>query len=204
MNVFGLTGGVGMGKSTAAELLRQRGLPVVSSDQLAHQLVEPGQPALVEIQAAFGQDIVDQEGRLRRGALARLVFADATARQRLEAIMHPRIRQAWLRLVEAWARQGQTAAVVDIPLLFETRAETHFQATICVACSVATQRARLRARGWTAQQSEQRIQAQLPTAEKMARADYVVWTEFSLAVHAEQLDRLLAAWDHTAPRLFSG
>src|SRR5437879_3055472 len=102
MMVIGLTGGIGMGKSTSAALLERQGIPVVDTDVLARQVVEPGQPAWVEIQKAFGNDIVDNAGRLRRKELARLVFADVERRRQLESILHPRIRELWLAQVEQW------------------------------------------------------------------------------------------------------
>ncbi len=192
MKVFGLTGGIGMGKSTAAELLRAR-VPVVDTDELARQVVEPGQPALAEIQAAFGAEMLAPDGRLRRDALARRVFADVASRRQLEAILHPPIRARWQAQIETWRATGEKIGVVVIPLLFETRAETCFEATICVACTAVTQRQRLRPRGWTTQQIEQRIQAQWPVEKKMTLADFVVWTEGALAVQAEQLGRIIPA-----------
>ena len=107
MKVCGLTGGVGMGKSTAADFFRARGAQVVDTDELARQLVQPGQPALAEIQAEFGSSHCP-DGRLRRDELARIVFADAAARKKLEAILHPRIRERWLAQIETGA--GKTAA----------------------------------------------------------------------------------------------
>jgi dephospho-CoA kinase len=192
MKTFGLTGGVGMGKSTAAQLLRERGVPVVDTDELARQVVEPGQPALAQIQSAFGEAIVDASGALRRDELARRVFADADARRELEAILHPPIRERWQAQLEAWRGEGRPAAVVVIPLLFETNAESQFAATICVACSAASQRKRLLARGWSSLQLEERIVAQWPIEKKMARADFVVWSEGPLEVHAEQLARIVS------------
>jgi dephospho-CoA kinase len=191
MKVLGLTGGVGMGKSASAQLLRARGVQVVDTDDLAHQAVEPGQPALAEVQAAFGAEIVGRDGRLRRDELARRVFADPAARQRLEGILHPLIRARWRAQVEGWRSERQPLAVVVIPLLFETGAEAEVDATICVACTSATQHRRLLARGWSPQEIEQRLRAQWPTEVKMARADYLVWTEGSLEVHAAQLERIL-------------
>ncbi len=195
MKVIGLTGGMGMGKSAAAQLLGARGVPVVDTDDLARQVVAPGQPALAEIQRLFGRDVVGPDGQLRRDELARRVFGDAAARQRLEHILHPRIRELWRAQIEAWRAEGRRVAVVVIPLLFETKAESELDATICVACSAATQRERLRARGWPPEQLEQRLQAQLPIQQKMAQADYVVWTEAGLDVHAAQLERILASVD---------
>ena len=191
MKTLGLTGGVGTGKSTSAQWLRERGVPVVDTDQLAREVVEPGQPALEEIQGVFGAEVMDPAGQLRRDALARIVFADAAARQRLEGILHPRIRGLWRAQLAAWRNEGKRLAVVVIPLLFETKAEMELDAVICVACTAATRRQRLQARGWTPEQIGQRIAAQWPVEKKMVLADYVVWTEGSLNVHAEQLDRLI-------------
>jgi dephospho-CoA kinase len=191
MKTFGLTGGVGMGKSTSAQFLRSRGIPVVDTDDLARQFVEPGQFALAEIRRTFGPEILDAEGRLRRDELARRVFADPEARAKLEAILHPPIRFYWQAQLGLWRTQGQARAVVVIPLLFETAAESHFDATICVACTAATQRLRLSARTWSAEQIDQRIQAQWSIERKMAKADFVVWTEGDLDLHAEQLARIV-------------
>jgi dephospho-CoA kinase len=191
MKVIGLTGGVGMGKSTSAQLLRDRGVRVIDTDDLARQVVEPGQPALAEVLAAFGPEMAGPDGRLRRKELARRVFADPAARRQLEAILHPRIRMLWRAQVETWRAVGHPLAVVVIPLLFETKAEAELDATICVACSVATQQERLLARGWSPEQIEQRNRAQWPIAQKIARADYLVWTEAGLDVHAAQIERIL-------------
>jgi dephospho-CoA kinase len=191
MKVLGLTGGVGMGKSTSAQLLRDRGVRVVDTDDLARQVVEPGQPALAEVLVAFGPEIFGLDGRLRRKELAQRVFADLAARRQLEAILHPRIRKLWRAQVEAWCVEGRPLALVVIPLLFETKAEVELDATICVACSLATQQGRLLDRGWSPEQIEQRNRAQWPIAQKIARADYLVWTEAGLDVHAAQIERIL-------------
>jgi len=194
MKVLGLTGGVGMGKSTSAQLLRERGVSVVDTDDLARQVVEPGQPGLAEVQQAFGPEIVGSDGRLRRQELAQRVFADPAARKWLEDILHPRIRALWRAQVEAWRLEGRALAVVVIPLLFETSAEAELDATVCIACTTTTQDQRLLARGWSPKEIEQRVHAQWPVGTKMARADYVVWTEAGLDVHAGQLDRVLLAF----------
>ncbi len=191
MRVVGLTGGVGMGKSACAEFLRARAIPVIDTDDLARQVVEPGQPALAEVQWMFGPEIIGKDGRLLRDVLARRVFADPDARKQLEAILHPRIRQLWRAQIESWRREGRPLAVIAIPLLFETKAEAELDQVICTACSAATQAARLQTRGWPAEQIEQRIRAQLPIEEKIAKANFVIWTEASLEIHAAQLGRIL-------------
>jgi D-glycero-D-manno-heptose 1,7-bisphosphate phosphatase len=202
MKLLGLTGGIGMGKSACADLLRQRGIPVVDTDELARELVEPGQPALREILDAFGPEMADAEGCLRREALARLVFADGDARKKLEAVLHPRIRAAWIERVEGFRKAGAPLAVVVIPLLFETGAESDFDAVICLACSPATQQARLQSRGWSAEEICGRINSQLPVAEKMARSDFIIWSEGDLSAHAAQVDRIIARTASAVPAVF--
>ncbi len=177
MKLFGLTGGVGMGKSTAAGFLLQAGVRVVDTDDLAHALVQLGQPALAEIKKEFGEKILAADGSLNRAALAENVFADEAARKKLEAILHPRIRECWQTQVENWRKENCALAVVVIPLLFETTAENQFDKIICIACSPSSQMERLKARGWTPEQITQRIAAQMPVEQKIARAHFVIWTE---------------------------
>lgn len=180
-----------MGKSTAGNLLLEAGYPLVDTDDLARQLVLPGQPALDEIRAVFGEGVISEAGELIRSELARIVFNDVSARLQLEAILHPRIRDAWQQSVEAWRREGRQAGFVVIPLLFETKAEGFFDGVVCVACSKVTQRQRLLARGWDELQIEARLAAQWPIEQKMNAADFVIWTDAAIEVHAAQWHRLL-------------
>lgn len=180
-----------MGKSTAAEFLHAGGAQIIDTDRLAHELVEPGQPALGEIQDAFGKGITAADGTLRRAELANIVFSDEAARRKLEAILHPRIRGRWLAQIETWRKEQCPLAVVVIPLLFETKAEEHFDKVICVACGENSRRERLRARGWPAAQIEGRIAAQMPVAEKVARSDFVIWTEGEMENHSRQVDSIV-------------
>lgn len=191
--LIGLTGGIAMGKSTVAGWFERRGLPIVDTDVLARQVVEPGQPALDEIRQRFGAEVLDATGTLERAALARRVFPDAEARRALEAILHPRIRKAWQRQAEAWRQAGLPAGVVVIPLLFETDAGGEFDAVVCVACTAASQQQRLAARGWSVEMASARVQAQWPVSRKMALASHVIWTEGSLQTAGLQVDRVLAA-----------
>ena len=184
-----------MGKSTAAELLAKRGAKVSDSDQLARELVEPGQPALAEIAGAFEDDVLRENGSLDRAKMAALVFNDSTAREKLEGILHPRIREAWQARLDGWAAAGEQLAVAVIPLLFETRAEANFDRIVCVACSPEAQRERLRERGWTDDQISSRLEAQMAVDKKMKRSDHVVWTDGTIEAHAAQWDALLSFWD---------
>jgi dephospho-CoA kinase len=187
MKLCGLTGGVGMGKSTAAAFFLQQGVPVIDTDDIARRLVEPGQSALGEIQNKFGEKILTPAGALNRAELARLVFADESARKILESILHPRIRESWLAQADQWRKENHPLAIVVIPLLFETQAETNFDRIICVACSSVAQRERLVARGWSPEQIQQRNAAQLPVEQKIARSHFVVWSEGLSEVHRRQI-----------------
>jgi len=192
MKLYGLTGGVGMGKSTAADWLRAQGAPVIDTDALAREIVEPGQPALEEIRHAFGSKFIDATGRLRRKELARLVFSDPIALRLLEGILHPRIRRQWKLQAELWRGAGKPMAVVVIPLLFETDAAPDYDTTVCVACSPATQQRRLLARGWSLDEIQRRNAAQMPIDKKIALSDRIVWNEGPLAVLYAQLQRVFS------------
>ena len=119
------------------------------------------------------------------------VFADATARADLEAILHPRIRAAWQAEAHGWRAAGQACGAVIIPLLFETGGERLFDAVICAACAKSTQWQRLRQRGWTTGQIRRRLEAQWPLEEKITRSDFVVWTDTTLPALGAQLERVV-------------
>jgi dephospho-CoA kinase len=191
MKLCGLTGGVGMGKSTTAGFLSQLGAHIVDTDEIAHQLVHPGQPALAEITEQFGAKVIASDGTLDRARLAHIVFNDPVALRKLEDILHPRIRGTWRARVEQWRQENGAVAFVVIPLLFETRAENEFGQIICVACSPESQTERLRLRGWQDDQIHRRIAAQMPIGEKISRSHFVVWTEGSLEVHRRQISEIL-------------
>ena len=184
-----------MGKSTAGELLVKRGAKVSDSDALAHELVEPGQAALAEIVEVFGIRILREDGSLDRRKVAELVFTDSAAREKLEKILHPPIREAWQARLEDWAAAGERLGVVVIPLLFETRAEARFDKIVCVACSKEAQRVRLGERGWGDEQICQRLAAQMTVDEKIRRSDHVVWTDGPIEAQVAQWDALLSSWD---------
>lgn len=192
MKLIGITGGIGMGKSTMAEFLGERGLPIVDTDQIARDVVQRGEPALQEIVEAFGPDMISGDGSLDRRRLAAAVFEDKEAKARLESILHPRIRSCWKSLADHWSRDNAAIGFVVIPLLYETGAEREFDAIICVACPEAMQHTRLIERGWTESEIKARIAAQLPTAEKIARADHLIWTSGPVGSAHAQMERLLS------------
>lgn len=181
-----------MGKSTSARLLEGLRVCVIDTDSVARELVRPGQPALKEIVATFGSDLLDAEGGLRRSKLAAKVFGDPASREKLNSILHPKIRREWQAALERWQAQGVEIAVVVIPLLFEVAVQSQFEATVCVACTQRTQYHRLTERGWSDQEIEKRRSSQWPVSDKMDLADHVVWTEGTMGLHEEQLRRILS------------
>jgi dephospho-CoA kinase len=191
MQLWGITGGIGMGKSTAGKVLEERGVPVVDTDDLARLESAAGTPGFEEIVSAFGKEVIGQGGQLDRAWLAQRIFENSEARRRLEEILHPRISNAWRTKVVRCREAGHSRMAVLIPLLFERGYEGEFSAVVTMACSESTQQERLRARGWSDAQIQARNRAQLPVAEKMVRARFVVWTEGELEIHRRQWDRIL-------------
>ncbi|MFL2943582.1 MAG: dephospho-CoA kinase [Limisphaerales bacterium] len=189
--VLGLTGGVGMGKSTAARLLKKAGLPVVDSDDLAREAVQPGTEGLAEIADEFGEGFLKPDGSLDRDKMASTVFQDQAARKQLELIIHPRVRAVWENRIEQWREQKRPVGVVVIPLLFEVGLQDSFDAVLCVASTASTQRSRLRGRNWSDAQIAARIAAQMDIAQKMDLADHVLWNEGTPDQLGEQLNGIL-------------
>ncbi|MEV4662256.1 dephospho-CoA kinase [Micromonospora echinofusca] len=180
----GLTGGIGSGKSAVARRLAERGAVVIDSDRLAREVVAPGTEGLAEIVAAFSDRVLDADGALDRAALGALVFADETARRRLEAITHPRVRA---RSAELAAAAGPDAIVVnDVPLLVEVGLAPAYHLVVVVQTEVATRLARLaRDRGMDRAEAERRIAAQADDARRRAAADVLLTNDGSLAdLHA--------------------
>ena len=189
--VLGLTGGVGMGKSTAARLLKKAGLPVVDSDGLAREAVQPGTEGLAEIADEFGEGFLKPDGSLDRDKMASTVFQDQAARKQLELIIHPRVRAVWENRIEQWREQKRPVGVVVIPLLFEVGVQDSFDAVLCVASTASTQRSRLRGRNWSDDQIAARIAAQMDIAQKMDLADHVLWNEGTPDQLGEQMNGIL-------------
>lgn len=193
MRWIGLTGGIATGKSTVARLLRALGAPVVCADELSRAAVRRGAEGFEETVAAFGPGVVGPDGELDRRALGARVFSDPSARARLEAIIHPRVRAEQRRLRAEAEKSGAPIGFYDVPLLFEKNLEGDFDATVAVLCSEAAQLERLVARdGWSIEEAKKRIASQLPLAEKRRRADHVIENDGSLA-DLERATRLLLA-----------
>ncbi len=174
----GLTGSIAVGKSFVSSALAELGCQVFDADQLARDVVRPGAPALAEIVAAFGTGVLAPDGALDRAKLGSLVFADAEARARLNAIVHPRVHAEQDRLLrEAEARDPRGIAVVDAALLIESGGYRRFDAVAVVWCRPEIQLARLMARDRLSRaEAERRIAAQMSSAEKRRYADFEIDT----------------------------
>jgi dephospho-CoA kinase len=190
MKIVGLTGGIGMGKSTAAAGFRRARIPVFDADATVHRLQGPGGRALAAIAAAFPGTVRDN--RLDRGALRAAVLGDPAALRRLEGIVHPLVRAEERRFLAQARRAGRRAAVLDIPLWFETGAGRRADLVVVVSAPRAVQvhRVRLRRRMSTAEVAAV-IARQMPDAEKRRRADVVVRTGLSRHHAQRRIRRLI-------------
>jgi dephospho-CoA kinase len=189
-----LTGGIATGKSYVLARLRERGIPCLDADALAHGVMAPGTEATKAIAARFGADMLNAAGGVDRGRLGRLVFADAGARRDLEAIVHPAVYRALAAGFRGFELLGGAPlAVADIPLLYETGNDGEFDTVVATVCARETQLARLRERGLTDADAEQRLAAQMPAEEKASRADFVIRTDGSFADTDRQINETLSA-----------
>jgi dephospho-CoA kinase len=197
LKVVGLTGGIGSGKSTVAQLMAARGVPVVDADALAREVVAPGGPAHGDVAAAWPEAIAP-DGTVDRKQLAAIIFGDPAARARLEAITHPRIAAAADARLAALAGEGYRLALYEATLLVESGRWSDFDGLVVVTASTETQIARTMARdGLSRAQAEARVRAQLPTEEKVRVATDVIDNDGARAATEAQVEALLAKLQRT-------
>ena len=193
MRVVGLTGGIATGKSTFAGELRALGLPVIDADALARAAVAPGPPALAAIARELGAGVLLPDGTLDRKRVASIVFADAGARRRLEAITHPAVRRLVVEETMRLAAEGRALAFYDVPLLFEVGLDRELDSVVVVYAPRAVQKERLVRRDALApEEAEARLAAQLDIEEKARRADFVVENVGPPAALRDKAVRLVA------------
>jgi dephospho-CoA kinase len=198
MRVIGLTGGIASGKSTAARTLVELGARVVDADQVARDIVAPGQPALAEIARTFGREMLQPDGTLDRKKLGAVIFADADKRHALNAITHPRIAMETQARLAALRQEGVPVAIYEAALLVENGVHKALDGLIVVACDEATQLMRLVDRdGYSEDDARARIAAQAPIAVKVAAATWVVDTSGPLADTKKHLARV---WEEILSR----
>jgi dephospho-CoA kinase len=199
LKLVGLTGGIGSGKSTVAGMIRALGVPVLDADVIAREVVAPGQPALVEI-AALWPEVIGAEGALDRKRLAARVFSDPRARERLEAITHPRIQEAAIAQASALEAAGHRLAFYEAALLVEAGRHRDFDALVVVTASPEQQLSRARARdGATDEEVRRRIGAQLSLEDKRRAATHVIDNSGDLEATRRQVEALVAALSAAAP-----
>jgi len=174
--LVGLTGGIATGKSTVDAILRELGARVIDADVLAREVVEPGEPALAEIAAAFGSGVLGPDGRLDRKALGAIVFSDPDLRLKLEAMTHPRIRERFQRRIDALAAEDFRGLVFfDAPVMIESGNYRNMDRLVVVVTDEPTQIGRLMARdGIDRDEALRKIKSQMPLTEKAKLADYVI------------------------------
>jgi len=193
--VLGVTGGIGCGKSTLAELLSGTGWHIVDSDQIASELMQPGRENWKNMIDGFGQEILNKDQSINRRVLGELVFGDPAARQKLNELTHPSIRAAWnSQRDEFLTRQPQNNVAVIIPLLFEAGLQDDFGRIASVGCTEDTQWQRLRTREWSDEHIRQRLESQWPLAEKMQLSHTVFWNEGSVERLRSQVGLFTALW----------
>lgn len=187
----GLTGGIASGKSTVSSMLRARGCPVLEMDSIGHELLRPDHAAYEEAVREFGREILDADGAIDRAKLGAVVFADEGKRQRLNAILHPRILASvreWFAEVE---KQGSEFAVVEAALIYEAGYHKELDRMVVCWCQPEQQLARLQHRGFTRAQAQARTAAQMPMEEKRRLADDVIDCSQSLAYTMQQTATLV-------------
>jgi dephospho-CoA kinase len=192
MAVIGITGGIGSGKSSFSKLLAEAlGADLFDADAAVRDLLEDDPEVRALVTERVLQDAYTADGRPDRAAIRRLVFQDAGAKARLEEIIHPRVRDRWMRLAASCRADG-TPLVVEIPLLFETNAQGLFDFVATVGCSPEVQFSRILARGLDTTEAQAILRSQLPLEDKAGRSDFVVWNDGSLENLRQQARELAA------------
>jgi dephospho-CoA kinase len=187
---LGLTGGIASGKSAVAGMLREMGLTVIDADSLGHALIEPGQAAFQEVISRFGASVLDGQGRVDRGRLGALVFADRAKLDALNAILHPRVKAEIARQFAALAKDEVKAAFVEAALLVEAGYLDELDGLVVTWSRPEQQVERLRARGMSEAEARRRIAAQMPVQEKLKFATEKIDCSGSLEETRRQVDAL--------------
>lgn len=193
--VIGLTGNLASGKSTVAGILRDLGIPIIDADQVSREVTQKGKPALAQILVEFGPGLASSNGELDRRALRALVFADPFKRKKLEAILHPAIRDASQKHFERYFAQGHQLVVYEASLIVEAGRATDFDGILLVVSSLDNQSIRARARdpNLSAELADQMIAAQMPSREKRRHATWVISNDGSIDELREKVEAWLVA-----------
>ena len=192
MSVYGLTGGIGAGKSTVANMFQESGIPVVLADDVGREVASKGSDGLAEIVRSFGPDVLDGNGELDRRKLGTLIFNDPDRRRELEAILHPRVRDQSRELFSQLEQAGNQIVVYESALLYETQRHTEMRGVILVTASEEQRIARVRSRDGSEEEAvRQRIKAQMDDEEKRGLPDYIIENNGDLQVLRREVDSLI-------------
>jgi dephospho-CoA kinase len=199
MLLVGLTGNIGSGKSTVAQLLSERGATIIDADVLARRAVETGTAAFEKIVARWGAEVLSADGHLDRAALRRVVFSDQEQLEELNQIVHPEVERLRARLVEQARKRGDRIVVCDIPLLFERHMTDRFDRIILVDAHRGVRLERLvKDRGLSDAEAMDMIAAQMPAELKRARADYLIENDGTLTQLERRVQDIWATLDGQA------
>ncbi|KAJ2063553.1 Dephospho-CoA kinase [Coemansia sp. S146] len=201
MLIVGLTGGIATGKSTASQVFKARGVPVIDADVIAHQIMEPGEVSYNLILQQFGDDVLQKDSKaIDRGKLGGIVFNDSDKRQALNRCTHPYVRRRILYQLLGCYLRGYPMCVLDVPLLYESGMDRMCGKVVVVSCTGDRQIVRLMDRnGFSKEEAEARVKSQMPIEEKERRAARVLDNNEGLAELERQVDDLVAKW---TPSLF--
>lgn len=193
MKIIGLTGGIGSGKSTVAQLFVEEGFPLIDADVIAREVVAAGQPALQELADVFGADILEPSGELNRQLLAQRAFADRETTDKLNAITHPRIQQRTQELFDAYREKDVEAVIYDMPLLVDNGLDGAMDWVIVVDVA-AEERIRrvVEYRGLDEEDAQRRVKAQIPDGLRLAAADSVIDNNAAIDNLKPQVDQLIS------------
>ncbi|SES02727.1 dephospho-CoA kinase [Salisediminibacterium halotolerans] len=192
--ILGLTGGIASGKSTVGNMMKEYGIPVIDADEISRAVVAPGEETLEQIKTHFGQRVIHSDGTLNREELGTIVFSRPEERETLNELIHPAVRKRMQDMAEAKKQAGYQLIVLDIPLLVENSLFYLVDETVVVYAPREIQRKRLMARnGYSEEEADQRLAAQMPIDEKRSYADHIIDNSGSLAETKSQVEQLIRA-----------
>lgn len=193
--IIGLTGGIASGKSTVADMLRDKNIPIVDADVVAREIVEIGTDTYNKLVSEFGQDILNDDKTLNRPKLGSIIFQDQEKREKLNGIMHPSIRTSMKEKTQKYIEDGHDVVVMDIPLLFESKLTHLVDKTLLVYVTEKTQLKRLMERNdLSEKEATDRIQSQMPLSEKVKLSHAVIDNNGTLTKTEQQLNEILSSW----------
>ncbi|SDK42620.1 dephospho-CoA kinase [Sediminibacillus albus] len=193
--VIGLTGSIASGKSTIARIISEWDIPIIDADVISREVVEAGEEAYQEIVRVFGENVLQSDQSLDRKKLGQVIFKDAAKREQLNKIVHPAVRKKMLRQRDNYVEAGESAVVLDIPLLFESKLTHLVDKVLVVFVNEQTQLKRLMGRNnFTREEAEDRISSQISMEDKAAMADKVINNNGTIEESKRQLESILEEW----------